>query len=338
MDKPRVVTREETLLGSLKSILTILILVTVLENEKEWRDGFHSRLTSAWTYVWENWAGRDDWFGFVVLTNLWGTAIYWTIGLSFALLDFANFEWTKKYKMQPGTNQPVEKNKFIKCVLQVLFNQFVIGPVFAAAMMPVLRWRGANGNPDNIPGLTTFLRHLVGWAVCEEIGFYYAHRLFHEVRPLYIAIHKQHHEWIASIGIAARYAHPVEDVLANVFPVFLGPLVMGSPLVFWWIWLALALVSTVISHSGYHFPYLPSGEYHDFHHLKFDTNYGAFGFLDAVHGTDVRFRRSVNALRHRVLNSFKSAREEFPDDYPMPVVDTIADVSPAVNETEKKND
>jgi sterol desaturase/sphingolipid hydroxylase (fatty acid hydroxylase superfamily) len=314
-EAPTGYSRMKALTGILRTLITVLTVVTLLENQERWRNGFHAGLTSAFRWVWQDLCGKDDWFAFVIATNLWGTLVYWTVGLSFSVLDFGNFEWTRRYKMQPGTNQPVEKNKFIKCVLQVLFNQFVVGPVLAAIMMPALRWRGINFSQENIPGVATFLRHLVGYAVFEELGFYYSHRLFHEVKPLYKAFHKQHHEWVASIAIAARYAHPVEDVLANVGPVMLGPLVMGSPLVFWWIWLTVALTSTVISHSGYHFPYFPSGEYHDYHHLRFETNYGAFGVLDALHNTDEKFRDSVNGYRHHTLTSLKSAREEFPDDY-----------------------
>jgi len=310
--------REEPLIGILKALLFVLAIVTILEREKDFRTGFHDRLTSAWKFVWEDVAGKDDWIAFVVLTNVWGSAVYWTVGFGFSILDFGNFEFTRKYKVQPGVNQPVEKNKFIKGMVQVLVNQFIIGPVFASAMMPILRWRGTDFSADDIPGVATFLRHLVGYALCEEFGFYYAHRLFHEVPILYKLIHKQHHEFVAPIAIAARYAHPVEDVFANVLPVFLGPFVMGSPLVFWWIWLFIALISTCISHSGYHFPYLPSPESHDFHHLRFDVNYGAFGILDALHNTDEKFRLSVQKLRHHSLTSFRSAREEFPDDFPLP--------------------
>jgi sterol desaturase/sphingolipid hydroxylase (fatty acid hydroxylase superfamily) len=311
--EPPYYSRETPLVNALKALLMVLVLVTIIEREKEFRTGFYDNLQTGWKYVWEDLAGKDDWWAFVILTNLYGTIVYWLAGFPFSVLDFGNFEWTKRYKIQPNTNQPVNKNKFIKAVLQVLFNQFVVGPLMASVMMPILRYRGVNFTAENIPGLATFLRHLVGYAVCEEIGFYYSHRLFHEVKPLYIRVHKQHHEWVASIAIAARYAHPLEDVLANVGPVMLGPLVCGSPLVFWWIWLTIALTSTVVGHSGYHFPLLSSPEYHDFHHLRFDTNYGAFGVLDALHNTDEKFRGSIQALRHHTLTSLKSAREEYPD-------------------------
>ena len=40
-----------------------------------------------------------------------------------------------------------------------------------------------------------------------------------------------------------------------------------------WLWYSLDLLSTLNSHSGYHFPLFPSPEAHDFHHPKFTQCY-----------------------------------------------------------------
>ena len=48
-----------------------------------------------------------------------------------------------------------------------------------------------------------------------------------------------------------------------------GPMIMGSHIVSIAAWFSLALVTTTISHCGYHLPFLPSPEFHDFHHLKY---------------------------------------------------------------------
>jgi len=70
-------------------------------------------------------------------------------------------------------------------------------------------------------------------------------------------------------GIVAQYAHPIEHILSNVLPVYIGPLICGSHIATAWLWYALALFSTTISHCGYHFPFLPSPEAHDFHHMVY---------------------------------------------------------------------
>ena len=123
----------------------------------------------------------------------------------------------------------------------------------------------------------------------EEVGFYYSHVALHS-SILYKHIHKIHHEWTAPIGLTALYAHPLEHVLSNLLPIAMGPLLIGSHLITTWTWYCIALVSTIISHSGYHLPLLPSPEFHDFHHFKFNQCFGACGLLDYIHGTDQLFR------------------------------------------------
>ena len=102
--------------------------------------------------------------------------------------------------------------------------------------------------------------------ICDDL-LSVSFRLFHHPR-LYRYIHKIHHEWTAPIGIVAIYAHPLEHLLSNMWPVILGPLVMGSHIATAWMWYSLALMTTINTHSGYHLPFMPSPEAHDFHHLK----------------------------------------------------------------------
>lgn len=122
-------------------------------------------------------------------------------------------------------------------------------------------------------------------------------RLFHHPH-LYKRFHKQHHEWTAPIGVVATYAHPLEHVvgghfqslqgsepghlavtnpnicsfsllqLSNLLPVVIGPVILGSHISTTCMWYCVALISTTISHCGYHLPFLPSPEFHDFHHLR----------------------------------------------------------------------
>ena len=47
----------------------------------------------------------------------------------------------------------------------------------------------------------------------------------------------------------------------------------------------IAIASTMRSHSGYEFPFLPGAEEHDYHHEAFLYNYGSIGLCDWLHGT-----------------------------------------------------
>ncbi|KAI9362544.1 hypothetical protein DFJ73DRAFT_598588, partial [Zopfochytrium polystomum] len=129
-------------------------------------------------------------------------------------------------------------------------------------------------------------RDLAGCVVVEEVLFYYCHRLLHHP-ALYRHFHKVHHEFTAPMGVAAGYAHPLEHLILNAIPLILGPLVMRAHLFTLWVWIFIAVATIVADHSGYSFPFFaPSVVRHDFHHLRFNSNFGALGLLDWLHGTD----------------------------------------------------
>ena len=164
-----------------------------------------------------------------------------------------------------------------------------------------------------IPTIKRILLELPMFIIVEEFGFYYSHILLHS-KLLYKSLHKIHHEWTAPVGLAALYAHPLEHILSNLLPIALGPLLLGSHLLTAWLWYVVALVGTVNAHSGYHLPLLPSPEFHDFHHLKFNQCYGVIGLLDYLHATDRQFRLSKQFSRNVLLLGLTPLTETFPDE------------------------
>jgi len=115
---------------------------------------------------------------------------------------------------------------------------------------------------------------------------------------LYRLVHKKHHEFNMSISVASEYAHPVEFLIGNLFPLGAGPFVLGQAnvhFVTWFLWLSFRSIHTAEGHSGYEIPFSPfrflpfgvSAKFHDDHHLK---NLGNFGSMlvvwDSLCGTN----------------------------------------------------
>ncbi|OXB76148.1 UNVERIFIED_CONTAM: hypothetical protein H355_016726, partial [Colinus virginianus] len=205
----------------------------------------------------------------------------------------------------------VDTQKLRQAINTALFNQFFVSFPMLVPMFYVMKWWGSTFSKE-LPTFQWFLVELSIFTLIEEILFYYSHRLVH-LPLLYKHIHKKHHEWTAPIGVVSIYAHPLEHILSNMLPVMTGPMLMGSHIVSITAWFSLALVTTSISHCGYHLPFLPSPEFHDFHHLKFNQCYGVLGVLDYLHRTDEVFRQSKAYERHRVLLSLTPLSQSIPD-------------------------
>jgi methylsterol monooxygenase len=140
--------------------------------------------------------------------------------------------------------------------------------------------------------------------VILEIFFYYSHRLFHHPL-LYSKVHKIHHQWTVPISISSVYCHPLEQLICNLWPIVAGPVLLGdlcgNHILSAWLWIIFTLTSTTVMHSGYHFPFMLSPQAHDFHHRRFNENYGSLGILDYIHGTSVEFRKSPYYKYHRII-------------------------------------
>lgn len=269
-----------------------------------------------WQSKWETIYAFFD--GNEISLAMWGTyvvliVIFWAFNGFLFVLDLTCWpQFLTRYKIQEGKNTPVNKQKLMSAILLVLFNQFVVSLPFMYVSFRVMKWRGCSFGPE-LPTFHWVLFEMIVFAVVEEVMFYYSHRLLHHPM-LYRHIHKKHHEWTAPIGVTSIYAHPVEHVVSNLLPPVVGPFLMGSHIATAIMWFTLAIVSTTISHCGYHFPFLPSPEAHDFHHLTFVNNFGMLGVLDRLHGTDELFRGSKAYERHFLLLGLVPLSQQFPDD------------------------
>lgn len=261
-----------------------------------WREYFGYVLLGCLFVIFCQWKG-DAFWSWVLLSCSRPTAVYfvtfavptivyWIAGGFFCLLDWRrNPEVCAAWKLQP--NRFCLMSDYWKATKQALFNQFVVSLPFGILFMCL--WEAVGGSFEAaIPSKTVLVWNFIVIGVLVEIFFYYAHRFMHWNR-IYRYIHKKHHEFTTPIAIAAIYAHPVEYLLANMLPVFVGPIVLRSHLLVVWFWLGVTHWNTINSHCGYHLPGFPSPLYHDYHHFKFTNNFGLFGVLDALHKTNVSY-------------------------------------------------
>lgn len=138
---------------------------------------------------------------------------------------------------------------------------------------------------EELPELSTIIFHIIVFLFIEDFSFYWLHRMLHH-KSLYKLIHKTHHRYRLVVGICSEYCHPLEYFLANILPTTAGPLILGqrSHLITYFAWACIRIAETTDGHSGYEFPWSPfrllafsaGQEYHNFHHLTFDGNYGSF--------------------------------------------------------------
>jgi len=328
-DKQR--TLLDKFLGAIIKTLFVVgssaLILDSVRNSLTWYLGkFWGDAGSAWQEIWTNilaLTGEDDYvlltFWLMVVTHI----AFYGIGSLYTLMDITNKPtFLRKYKIQPGTNEPVEKSKLQNLFVQIVFNTFIVTGACVYGPFAWLRsWR-LQYKPLVAPQkyevnvLPEFHWVLIELAVCvivEEFLFYYCHRMLHHKR-IYKYIHKKHHEWTASISWVAVYSNPIEHIFSNIVPIYMGTLVCGSHVATIYLWNLLAILNTLNAHSGYHFPFFPSPEAHDYHHLKFNQCYGVLGILDYLHGTDIQFRESKAYQRHVLSVSTTPLRETFPDE------------------------
>lgn len=176
------------------------------------------------------------------------------------------------------------KNMLVKTFKYLFVNQCIVLPLslfsyyyFNTSANSVLY--------EDLPDLKTLFLHLGIFLVCEDFTFYWAHRILH-IKSIYPYIHKIHHQYRLVVGISTEYCHPFEYVVANLLASSSGALLMGknTHLFTYYIWVFIRICETTDGHSGYEFPWSPyrllafsaGQEYHNYHHLNFDGNYGSF--------------------------------------------------------------
>lgn len=202
-------------------------------------------------------------------------------------LLLADLEFLRPYKIERSTHQIPSKDLLRQTLISGAVGRFVIEPLLVWFLLYDLMVQiGGMPAMHSIAGdWITVAVILFGARFFNDVAFYWSHRALHHP-SLYSRFHKQHHRFTGTIGFAAEYAHPVEQLLSNQIPtVGFCVLVGAHPLVFY-VWLTMRLLQTYETHSGVQLPW-SQGEataWHDYHHSH---NRGCFGamWLDQLCGT-----------------------------------------------------
>jgi len=113
--------------------------------------------------------------------------------------------------------------------------------------------------------------------VLVDVLFYYPHRLLHTCQCLYL-LHRAHHKWHRTMGMAALYADPFEHLVVNTAPTLTTALLLRAHPCVVAAWVFIASANTVIAHAK-------EGRHID-HHFHRNKNFGVGLMLcDRLHGT-----------------------------------------------------
>lgn len=207
--------------------------------------------------------------------------------------------WFQKYKILPAGRWP-PRALVKKAYVHAVIDHWVLGPVLFWYLYPLFRMGGMSTAAADVPSVWLFAAQFAAaMAMCDAI-FIVGHAALH-TPWLYRHVHKRHHEFNVSIGVAAEYAHPLEGAW-NILSTLLPTLLVGMHMSAVFLYLFVRILETVDAHSGYCLPanlwcsIAPAVQggplRHDFHHSANIGNYGKFAYIDAICGSNAAYERA----------------------------------------------
>lgn len=239
-----------------------------------------------------------------ILLEFWGTLLiqlifFWGPSAVYLSLDTLFPSFSERHKIQPAPKQPT-RSELIDCLGVVVKNQIIsTGLHILLLFVSTLTGKQSFRFDATLPSAFEVVRDILFSLALREVLFYYSHRILHHPR-LYPKIHKIHHRFTAPVALAAQYAHPIEQIVANILPITIPPQLLNSHILTFWLFMAYELLETTTVHSGYDF-FLNAAKKHDLHHEKFLIYFGALGVLDWFHGTDGSARAAAKKNKAKVV-------------------------------------
>lgn len=217
---------------------------------------------------------REDWLFtermfFIAATAVVHSGIYILVNGFFALCKSQG--WFVVYAIERTDRMKIEPGLYKRTAIEALLNHVISQPL----IMFLLHAYVSSPSTLPLPSPIVVFQHFAMAKLFNSVLFYFTHRWLH-TSFMYKRFHKQHHEYIGTIGVAAEFATPVESLISNVFPTVGYCFIMRvHPLIFM-VWLASRLVETYEAHSGYDFSSTILGRcgllhghaasWHDWHH------------------------------------------------------------------------
>ena len=250
------------------------------------------------------------------LVHIVGNLVYW-------LFYHFEFEFIERYKSNeqpwPWKEDPEAWRVLVrKSIAVLIFNSNVLPALIYAILdhFEVLEEHAMS--VEELPTPIELAATIMFFMLVEDFCFYWTHRFLHW-RVIYPYIHKMHHTYSTTVGIAAEYAHPVEFVLGNMLPTAVGPAILGPNVHLFTVmaWYVIRFGETLDGHCGYEFSWSPfrlipfsgSAEYHDFHHSANVGNYGSFfSIWDSVFGTNKAFYQVLKEREEQTKSQAKKVQ------------------------------
>jgi len=240
--------------------------------------------------VWKDlraWANNDAAL-FVGLANTTSAVLFF--GLGFFYLVAWERRWFQSYKIDP--NDFPEPQKLKRIMHESILLYFVAHPAGLYFVGWPIFTRGENGVErfmnDQIPSLQEMFWHIFIFFALTDPLSYFVHRYMHDNKFLYKHIHKQHHEFKVTTGLASHYSHPINSLMDGVTG-FIGPVLFCPHILTFLVWMVILESKALSDHGGYDFPFTLAAR-HNFHHTHNKGSYTYFTtFWDYYFGTDADF-------------------------------------------------
>jgi sterol desaturase/sphingolipid hydroxylase (fatty acid hydroxylase superfamily) len=199
------------------------------------------------------------------------------------------YEWeTDKEKWRESFNTLIKSNLIISLIYLPI------------AVLPNLFNNEAQYRMDyeSFPTMIESMTHFLFCHITAEFFFTFTHYLFH-TKYLYKFFHKVHHEFREPISLGVVHENLVDYLFGSVVPFAIGPILLGKRM-HWASYFSNIVLNGMLGvddHSGYNFPWYPlnwlffignDSQFHYYHHMYINGNYGQNYVMDLLLGTVVK--------------------------------------------------